>query len=161
MTFTRPPHTQGTEPNKRSPPVPPQSPRPMWGGPHTFSELGFRIGNHIRVRGFAIGWLPRPSQQLIGQCFSSWHVIGCNALASRRRLRRRRRALIYVNRGGAGRRGAGPRGRGAPGRRQGGSRGVPVPDLRRSTERGQPSQLWAFQPWKRAPGSQAVCSFRL
>jgi len=136
MILTRSPHPRDTDPKKRSSLDPRPVPRPTWGAPHTFSEFGFRTGYHIRVRGFAIGRLPRPSKQLIGQWFSfltpKW--------LQRPRLTPATPSLaprVYLR---------GPERGGAAGRRRGGSRAVPV-----SSPRGQPSQLWALQPWERPP----------
>lgn len=111
-------------------------PRPTWGAPHTFSEFGFRTGYHIRVRGFAIGRLPRPPKQLIGQWFS---------FLTPKWLQRPRLTpatpspapRVYLRE---------PERGGAAGWRRGGSPAVPV-----SPQRGQPFQLWPFHPWERAP----------
>ena len=134
MILTRLPHPRDTDPKKRSSLDPRPVPRPTWGAPHTFSEFGFRTGYHIRVRGFAIGPLPRPSKQLIGQWFSfltpKW--------LQRPRLTPATPSLaprVYLRE---------PERGGAAGRRRGGSWAVPV-----SSPRGQPSQLWTLQAWER------------
>lgn len=69
MSLTRQPHAGDTEPNTCSASPPRPQPLAHVGNP-SLSELGFRTGKHIRVRGFAIGRPPKPSQHLIGHWFS-------------------------------------------------------------------------------------------
>ena len=108
MILTCPPHPRDTDPNKRLPLDPRPVPRHTWGAPHTFFQSS--VSEPAIISGCEasrlVGCPDHPSSSLVSD-FRSWHLSGCNDVASHRRLRRWLLAFIYVSRNGAGPRAGG------------------------------------------------------